>query len=92
MKRKPTRCGFVEYEHVWTCDKLETDANSPRLSTTDPAGMRCPSSDARIPHVGEAKLLEHILDSLTLLRIGDVFGQAQSRSKEQRFAHGEHDW
>ena len=75
-ERKPTGCGFVEYENVWTCDELEPDANSPHLPTADPAGMRCLSSDARIPHVCKAKLLEHILNSLTLLPIGDVFGQA----------------
>ena len=33
------------------------------------------SSNTRISHVGEAKLLDHIVDSLTLLHIGHVFRQ-----------------
>jgi hypothetical protein len=41
----------------------------------DLVDMGSPSSNTRISRVGEAKLLDHIVGSLTLLRMGHVFRQ-----------------
>jgi hypothetical protein len=37
--------------------------------------MSSSSSNTRISHMSEAKLFDHIVGSLTLLRIGHVFRQ-----------------
>lgn len=79
--RGQARCGFIQEQHAWAGQQLDTNGHATLLTARDSADDG--ASDLGVLDVGQVELLHHSVDTVHLLFVGHGARQTHLGRKSQ---------